>query len=105
MLELTWSDPSLRETNFAEARESFVSCSCSISIRKILYQQNGCHTLVFDCSTFFSHNMRYNETEKTCQTGVILKKIFDRFGTQKGKKIVDLLIYPQFNLIGLFRLY
>ena len=42
-----------------------------------------CHKPVFACSTVFSYNIRYKDWEKTCPKGVLLKKIFASFMTQK----------------------
>ena len=42
-----------------------------------------CHKPVSTCSTVFSYNMRYTDWEKMCIKGVLLKKTFASFVTQK----------------------
>ena len=42
-----------------------------------------CHKPIFACSTVSSYNIRYKDWEKTYPKGVLLKKIFASFMTQK----------------------
>ena len=60
--------------------------------------KNGCHPLVFDCSTLFSHNMRYNEPEKNVSDRCAPEKILTALEHEKGKQIVDYSYIYTYNI-------